>query len=164
MQTIYIDDFDPLLQYTNISSKMDLIDNYDIYHIYPGFNLDIKSNGINTETNFSIKKTNENTKKTINTKDIENTNSNNKNTNKKITTKTNNSCRKNNKVIKRKALSKAEQRKRNTMAALKYRNKKKAEFQNNLNLIASLKQEIEKATVEIKNLNNEIAFLKSNNH
>ena len=35
MQTIYIDDFDPLLQYTNISSKMDLIDNYDARLVLP---------------------------------------------------------------------------------------------------------------------------------
>lgn len=142
MPTIYIGDSDLFLE---DDSKMELLDDFNMGDIHPNMDLEIKSDGTNTETNFKIKKNSKSGNKRKEKEDnIDIINNRSKNNN-KITKPT----KPKNKI---KITSLEEKRARNKIAAQKCRKKKQLQLDETLKLISTLKKELEEANGKIHQL------------
>ena len=145
MPTIYIGDSDLFLE---DDSKMELLDDFNMGDIHPNMNLEIKSDGTNTETNFKIKKNSKRENKRKEKEDnIDIINNNSKNNNK--ITKPTKPTKPKNKI---KITSLEEKRARNKIAAQKCRKKKQLQLEETLKLISTLKKELEEANGKIHQL------------
>ena len=143
LPTIYIGDLEPFIDKFN----MDLIDHFNMDDIYPNMEMKIKSNGSDIETNFNIHKNNTKHQKHKKKKNLSN-----------IDIDINNKKSINNhKIIKKKStISLEEKRRRNKIAAEKYRKKKQFKLEETLNLVTTLKKNLEKAHAKIKKLEEQL--------
>jgi hypothetical protein len=142
LPTIYIGGLEPFINKFN----MELVEHINMSDIHPNLNMKIKSNGIDIETNFKVKKNNTKNQKHKKKRNISNIDidiNNNKSIN-------------SNKIIKKSTLSLKEKRKRNKIAADKYRDKQKLKYQETMNLVSKLTKELKEAHFKIKKLEKQI--------
>ena len=138
MPTIYIGSESEL--FLEDYSNMELLDDFSMCDTHKGLELEIKSDGTSTETNFKIKKNSKRGDKRKEKKDnIDIINNKSKNNNK--ITKTKN-----------KSISLEEKRARNKIAAQKCRKKKQLKLEETLKLVTTLKKELEEANEKINQL------------
>jgi hypothetical protein len=135
--TIYIGDSELFLEN---NSTMEFLDDFNMNDIHPDLNLEIKSDGTNTETNFKIKRY-----KTRNHKD----NKEHKSIN--IINKD-----EENKIIKKKQLLIKERRDKNRLSAQKCRENKRLKLEEAIKLIEELKIDSLFKNIKLQKLKKEL--------